>query len=39
MLNWLIKTHQKHGMVLTDQAKKQLKITEKIKVKLEKTPK
>ena len=39
MLNRLIKTHQKYGIVLTEKAKQQLQITEKIKGKLEKTPK
>ena len=39
MLNWLVKTHEKHGMVLSDKAKIQLQITEKIKKKLEKNPK
>lgn len=39
MLNWLVKTQEKHGMVLSEKAKQQLQITEKIKKKLEKNPK
>ena len=39
MLNWLVKTQQKHGIVLSHKAKRQLQITEKIKSKLEKDPK
>ena len=39
MLNWLVKTQQKHGIVLSQKAKRQLQITEKIKSKLEKDPK
>ncbi len=39
MLNWLVKTHEKHGMVLTEQAKQQLQITQKIKKRLERDPK